>query len=113
MKNAKQEIEQALNLNEKPLKLSEYNNYDVRYGVPENYIHVSIARVSFWAKKAKIEFYQAFSGFKKSGKYFKPIMSGIIIRTKDFDELALAMKENHKSEMDQIRSNLKKLQETA
>jgi len=70
-----------------PLPSNEYGNIDIRHGVPAGFEHVSGKRLTLACKKLNIECMPALVGWKKSGRYTKPKLDGVVLTSKNAKKL--------------------------
>ena len=66
---------------------NEYGNVDVRYALPQGYVHVRGQRLTTACKALNIECAPALIGFDKSGGRFRPETDGVVVAAADADRL--------------------------
>lgn len=76
--------------------LNDYGNVDIRYGVPAGCTHFKGDRLTMVCRKLAIECAPAFAGWQGSGRYIKPKIEGVVVRTEDADKLATAIAERER-----------------
>jgi hypothetical protein len=70
-----------------------YGNVDVGKGLPRGYIHVPGQRLTTLCRKHNIDYAAALVDWNKSGRYWKPVLDGVVVKASNKAKLLTLIEE--------------------